>query len=62
MIEILREVTPGLPQNVYYVEGTTLRAFYPAANKDAFKIYNTPLKNCSKRYRKCEVIAKVNCL
>ena len=62
MIEILKEVTSGLPQNVYYVEGTTLRAFYPEGNKDAFKIYAQPLKNFSKRYRNFELIAKVNAL
>lgn len=59
-IEILKEVTPGFPQNVYYVEGNTLRAFYPEGNKDAFKIFSQPLKGFSKRFRKFELIAKVN--
>lgn len=61
-IEILKEVTPGLPQNVYYVRGTSLVAFYPEGDKDAFRIYKTPLKHFSKRYRKFETIAKVNAL
>ena len=62
MIEILKEVTKGLPQNVYYVRGDRLVAYYPEGNKDAFVIYKTPLKHFSKRYRKFETIAKVNSL
>lgn len=61
-IEILKEVTKGLPQNVYYVRGDRLVAFYPEGNKDAFIIYKQPLKHFSKRYRKFEKIAEVNSL
>jgi hypothetical protein len=60
-IEILRETTEGFPANVYYVRGDKLVAYYPEGNKDAFKIYDTPM-SFSKRYRTFETIAKVNCL
>lgn len=57
-IEILKETTPGYPQNFYYVnqQRTKLVAFYPEGDKDAFTVYNTPLK-FSARGRKFEVIA-----
>ena len=60
-IEILRETTKGFPQNVYYVKGDRLVAYYPEGDKDAFKIYDTPMR-FSKRYRTFETIAKVNAL
>ena len=60
-IEILRETTKGFPQNVYYVRGDKLVAFYPEGDKDAFKIYETPM-SFSKRYRTFETTAKVNAL
>lgn len=57
-IEILKEVTPGFPQNVYYVNKnrTKLVAYYPEGNKDAFKILENPM-TFSTRYRKFELIA-----
>ena len=60
-IEILRETTEGFPQNVYYVKGDRLVAYYPEGDKDAFRIYDTPMR-FSKRYRTFETIAKVNAL
>lgn len=58
-IDILKETTPGFPQNVYYVNqnGTKLVAFYPEGDKDAFTVYKTPL-TFSKRYRTFETIAR----
>lgn len=57
-IEILKEVTEGFPQNVYYVNKhrTKLVAFYPEGDKDAFKILENPM-TFSTRYRKFEVVA-----
>lgn len=58
-IDILKEVTEGFPQNVYYVtkNRTKLIAYYPEGDKDAFKIYNAP-KSFSTRYRTFEVVAQ----
>jgi hypothetical protein len=56
-IDILEETTPGFPKNVYYVRGDKLIAYYPEGDKDAFRIYETPL-SFSKRYRTFKTIAK----
>ena len=58
-IDILKEVTPGFPQNHYYVTNnrTRLVAFYPGDDKDKFVIYKKPF-TFDPRYRKFEVIAK----
>lgn len=61
-IDVLKEVTGTAdgfryPENVYYVRGDKLVAFYPEGNKDAFVIYDKP-KKFDKRRRKFEVIAK----
>ena len=57
--DILREVTPGFPQNVYYVtkNRTKLLAFYPEGDPDAFKILDNPM-TFSTRYREFELVAK----
>lgn len=57
-IDILKEVTEGFPQNVYYVtkNRTKLVAYYPEGNKDAFQILKNQM-TFSTRYRKFEVIA-----
>ena len=58
-IDILKEVTEGFPQNVYYVtkNRTKLVAFYPEGDKDAFKILDNPM-TFSTRYRQFELVAK----
>ena len=63
-IDIIKEVTGTVdgfryPENVYYVtqNGTKLVAFYPEGDKDAFVVYNKPMK-FDKRGRKFETIAK----
>ena len=58
-IDILKEVTPGFPQNVYYVNKnrTKLVAYYPEGDKDAFQILKNPM-TFSTRYRQFELIAK----
>ncbi|MEK9699069.1 MAG: hypothetical protein VW270_25050 [Candidatus Poseidoniales archaeon] len=58
-IDILKEVTEGFPQNVYYVtkNRTKLIAYYPEGDKDAFKILDNPM-TFSTRYRQFELIAK----
>ena len=58
-IDILKEVTEGFPQNVYYVtkNRTKLIAYYPEGDKDAFKILDN-LMTFSTRYRQFELIAK----
>lgn len=61
MIKILKEVTAGFPQNVYYVRGDRLVAYYPAGKQDLFRIYKKPMRFC-KRYRKFETLAEVNSL
>jgi hypothetical protein len=63
-IEILKEITEGCAENVYYVNEyrTKLVAFYPEGDKDAFVIYESP-KPFSAKGRKFEVIASgLNCL
>ena len=57
--DILREITPGFPQNVYYVinNRTKLIAYYPEGNSDAFEILENPL-TFSTKDRKFEIIAK----
>ena len=58
-IDILKEVTEGFPQNVYYVtkNRTKLVAYYPEGDKDAFQILDNPM-TFSTRYRQFELIAK----
>ena len=58
-IDILKEVTEGFPQNVYYVNKnrTKLVAYYPEGDKDAFQILKNPM-TFSTRYRQFELIAK----
>ena len=58
-IDILKETTPGLPQNVYYVNQnrTKLVAFYPEGDKDAFIKYSVA-KSLSTRYLTFEVVAQ----
>ena len=57
--DILREITPGFPQNVYYVinNRTKLIAYYPEGDPDAFKILDNPM-TFSTRHRQFELIAK----
>ena len=57
--DILKEVTEGFPQNVYYVtkNRTKLIAYYPEGDEDAFKILDNPM-TFSTRHRQFELIAK----
>lgn len=61
-IDILKEVTGTIgnfryPENIYYVRGDRLVAYYPEGDKDSFVIYEKPMK-FDKRGRKFETIAK----
>ena len=63
-VHVLKEVTGTVggfryPENVYYVRGDRLVAFYPEGNQDAFVKYIKPMK-FDKRGRKFETIAKTN--
>ena len=57
--DILKEVTPGFPQNVYHVtkNRTKLIAYYPEGDKDSFQILDNPM-TFSTRYRQFELVAK----
>jgi hypothetical protein len=62
MIDMLKEITGTVgdfryPENVYYVKGDRLVAFYPEGNPDGFVIYKKPMR-FSKKGRKFEVLAK----
>jgi hypothetical protein len=57
--DIMREITAGFPQNVYYVinNRTKLIAYYPEGDPDAFKILENPM-DFSTKGRQFELIAK----
>jgi hypothetical protein len=57
--DIMREITAGFPQNVYYVinNRTKLIAYYPEGDPDAFKILENTM-DFSTKGRQFELIAK----
>jgi hypothetical protein len=63
-VHVLKEVTGTVggfryPENVYYVRGDRLVAYYPEGRQDEFVIYDKPMR-FSKSGRKFETLAKTN--